>query len=160
MQFFHEMRYAAAPAEVRTMLADPVFRDKVAESGGGFEREIRIEPQGSGMSVLVDQKQRHRGLPSIAQKIVGDTVHVVQREHWSDDANATLEVTIPGKPGSMHGTITLGADGAGTVETVAAEIKVHVPLVAGKLEKLIASLLESALRNEQQVAQAWLRGQR
>lgn len=142
------------------MLADPEFRDRVAETGGGFEREVRIEPERSGMSVLVDQKQRERSLPSIAQKIVGDTIHVVQHEQWTDDANAQLEVTIPGKPGSMRGTITLRPDGDGTVETVAAEIKVHVPLVAGKLEKLIATLLESALSNEHRVGEEWLLGRR
>jgi uncharacterized protein YndB with AHSA1/START domain len=160
MKFDHEMHYAASPTEVYAMLADPKFRDKVAEAGGAFEREVVIDAEGRGMSVLVDQKQRDRNLPSIAKKIVGDTIHVVQRERWTDEANASLEVAIPGKPGHLAGTITLSPDGEGTLERVAAEIKVHVPLVAGKLERLIADLLESALRTEQSVGEAWLRGQR
>lgn len=160
MRFSHRMRYAAAPADVHAMLADPTFREKVAEACGAFERDVRIEPNGSGMTVVVDQKQHDHNIPSFAKKIVGDAIHIVQEEHWSDDAGASLNVAIPGKPGHMKGTITLAPDGEGTLESVDADIKVHIPLVAGKLEKLIAGLLESALKTEQQVGEAWLRGER
>jgi len=160
MQFSHQMRYDAAPADVHAMLADPKFREQVAEASGAFQREVRIEPHGAGMTVVVDQKQHDRNIPSFAKKIVGDTIHIVQREQWSDDSYATLDVTIPGKPGHMLGTIELADDGDGTVERVQAEIKVHIPLVAGKLEQLIASLLEAALETEQRVGEKWLAGDR
>ena len=160
MKFSHQMTYDAAPAEVHAMLADPAFREKVTEASGAFTSDVRISSNGSGMSVVVDQKQHDHNIPSFAKKIVGDTIHVVQEEHWSDDANAALEVSIPGKPGHMKGTITLSPDGDGTVESVDAEIKVHVPLLAGKLEKLIANLLQEALKTEQRVGVAWLRGER
>jgi hypothetical protein len=105
------------------------------------------------------QKQHDRNIPSFAKKIVGDTIHIVQREQWSDDRYATLDVTIPGKPGHVKGTITLAPNGGGTVETVSGEVKVHVPLVGGKLEKLIEGVLESALRNEEKVGRTWLERQ-
>ncbi|MBA2465483.1 MAG: DUF2505 family protein, partial [Nocardioidaceae bacterium] len=38
------------------------------------------------------------------------------------------------------------------------EVKVSIPLVAGKLERLISDLLASALRSEQRVGRAWLAG--
>jgi hypothetical protein len=160
MKFSHQMRYDAAPAEVHAMLADPVFRERVADAGGAFERHVRIEANGAGMHVVVDQKQHDHNIPSFAKKIVGDAIHIVQEEHWSDDAHASLDVAIPGKPGHMKGTIALTPDGDGTHESVDAEIKVHIPLVAGKLERLIADLLESALQSEQRVGEAWLRGER
>jgi carbon monoxide dehydrogenase subunit G len=160
MKFSHQMRYDAPPAEVHAMLADPVFREKVAEAGGAFERTVRINANGSGMSVVVDQKQHDHNIPAFAKKIVGDAIHIVQEEHWADDANASLDVAIPGKPGHMKGTVTLSPDGRGTVESVDADIKVHLPLVGGKLEKLIANLLEAALKSEQRVGEAWLRGER
>lgn len=156
MQFSHRIRYDAPAAEVHAMLADESFREQVAEAGGAFERHVRIEPHGAGMTVVVDQKQHDHNIPSFAKKIVGDAIHIVQREQWSDDTYATLDVTIPGKPGRMSGTIELAEDGDGTVETVQAEIKVHIPLVAGKLEQLIANLLEAALESEQRVGEKWL----
>ncbi len=160
MRFSHRMRYDAPPADVHAMLADPTFREKVAEAGGAFERHVRIEPHGAGMTVVVDQKQHDHNIPSFAKKVVGDTIHIVQREQWSDSTYASLDVTIPGKPGHMKGTIELADHGDGTVEAVDADIKVHVPLVAGKLEKLIANLLEAALDSEQRVGEKWLRGER
>jgi hypothetical protein len=115
MQFSHRIRYDAPRAEVHAMLADESFREQVAEAGGAFERHVRIEPHGAGMTVVVDQKQHDHNIPSFAKKIVGDTIHIVQREQWSDDTYATLDVTIPGKPGRMSGTIELAEDGDGTV---------------------------------------------
>ena len=160
MKFSHQMKYDAPPTDVRAMLADAAFREKVTEASGAFTSDVRIKSNGSGMSVVVDQKQHDHNIPSFAKKIVGDAIHIVQREQWSDDTYATLDVTIPGKPGHMKGTIALSPDGDGTVEMVDAEIKVHVPLLAGKLERLIAGLLEEALKTEQRVGEAWLRGER
>ena len=160
MRFLHEMRYDATPAEVHTMLADQTFREKVAHAGGAFEHDVRINPSGNGMSVVVDQKQRDHDIPAFAKKVVGDHVHIVQTEEWTGPTTADLDVKIPGKPGHMKGTVTLAPDGAGTLETVEADIKVSIPLIGGKLEKLIGDLLTAALESEHRVGQAWLRGER
>ncbi|MGH3363865.1 MAG: DUF2505 domain-containing protein, partial [Nocardioidaceae bacterium] len=96
------------------------------------------------------------GIPSFAKKFVGDSIHIRQHEEWSSATDAKLEVSIPGKPGHLKGTITLRPNGDGTVETVSGEIRVHIPLVGGKIEGLIAELLEHALRAEQRVGTAWL----
>ena len=100
------------------------------------------------------------GIPSFAKKIVGDEIEILQREEWSSSTDATLDVSIPHKPGHLKGTITLRENGSGTVETVDAEIKVHIPMLGGKLEKLISDLLSSALRSEHRVGKAWLAGDR
>ena len=49
-----------------------------------------------------------------------------------------LGIESPGKPTSASGTIRLEPDGAGTREVVELEIKVKVPLIGGKLERLMA----------------------
>jgi hypothetical protein len=160
MHFHQEMRYDAAPADVHAMLADPAFRDRVCEAANTISHEVEILAEGEGMRVRIDQRQPADGIPGFAQKIVGHEIHVVQREEWSDATTARLDVEIPGKPGHMRGTITLAQDGEGTVETVEADVKVAIPMLGGKLEKLIADLLGSALRSEQRVGEAWLRGER
>ena len=116
------------------------------------EHEVTITPDGDGMSVSVDQVQPAAGIPSFAKKIVGDEIEILQREEWSSATDATLEVSIPHKPGHLKGTVTLRENGTGTLETVDAEIKVHIPMLGGKLEKLISDLLSSALRSEREHA--------
>jgi hypothetical protein len=56
----------------------------------------------------------------------------------------------------MVGSIELVEDGAGTTETVDVEITVNIPLVGGKIEKLIGDLFRKALRAEEQVARDYL----
>lgn len=161
MHFHQELEYDASPAEVYTMLSDPAFRDAVCEAGDSVRHQVTITPDGDGMSVAVDQVQPAAGIPSFAKKIVGDEIDIRQREEWSSATDATLEVSIPHKPGHLKGTIALRESGAGgTVETVDAEIKVQIPMLGGKLEKLIADLLGSALRSEHRVGRAWLAGDR
>jgi hypothetical protein len=67
-----------------------------------------------------------------------------------------MRVTIPGKPGRVTGTVRLREDGAETVQTVDAEVKVSIPLVGGKVEKIICSALGHVLTVQQRVGADWL----
>ena len=158
MKFTHEIRYAASADDVNAMLAQQAFREKVCEASGALAHTVQITPSAQGMQVVVDQTLPADGIPSFATKIVGDKIQVVQKETWASPSRAELEVTIPGKPGHLRGTITLAQQGDQTVETVEGEIKVSIPLVGGKLEALIGDLLASALRTEGKVGRSWLNG--
>jgi len=160
VRFSHRLHYDAAPGTVHEMLADPTFREKVCVELDAMRREVTIDTAGPGMTVVVDQTQPAQGIPSFVRKIVGDELHVVQRESWRDDRSADLTVEIPGKPGRFTGTIELAGHGTGTVETVSGDVKVRLPMVAGKLEGLIADLLTAALDIEQRVGEEWLTGRR
>lgn len=160
MRFRHEMRYDAAPSEVYAMLSDPVFREKVCAAQHAHDSSVDIAADGHGMSVVVDQKRPSDGIPHFARKIVGEEIHIKQTERWTDPSSAALDVAIPGKPGHLKGSVTIHADSGGSLETVSGEIKVHVPLVGGKLEHMIGEILESALRTEERVGRAWLAGDR
>lgn len=158
MRLTHELRYDATPAQVYAMLADPGFRELVCDTQGVLSRTVTITPNASGMEVVVDETQPATGIPSFAQRFVGDQIRIVQRETWNSVAAAELTLDIPGKPGSMQGTVTLAPDGAGTVQTVDAEVTVTIPLVGGKLEQMIGDLLVSALKVENRVGRDYLGG--
>ncbi len=152
------MTYDAALADVSAMLDDPAYRDRVMHAQGGVSGTFEITTDGEITTAVVDQVQPAAGLPSFATKFVGSEINIVQREEWSSAEYADLHVTIPGKPGKMVGSISLVEDGGTTTETVAGEITVNIPLVGGKLEKLIADMLRKALRAEEQVARDYLAG--
>jgi uncharacterized protein YndB with AHSA1/START domain len=160
MKISHTMTYDASPAEVHAMLGDPAFREKVCAAMHAHDVTVTIDPDGDGRRVVVDQTQPADGIPSFATKFVGDSIRIVQTESWTSLTGADLAVEIPGKPGHVRGTITLAPDGAGTAETVSGDITVSIPLVGGKLEKLIGDLLVKALRTEERVGRAWLAGER
>jgi hypothetical protein len=156
MKFHHELRYDAGPEEVFAMLGEPHFRERVCDAMRAIRFDVTIESQSEGMSVQVDQAWPAHGFPSFAKKFVGDEIRIVQKESWADSGGADLEVVIPGKPGHLKGEITLAADGDGTVETVSGEIRVHIPVVGGKIESLVGNLLGDAMDTEQKVGQTWL----
>ena len=152
----HDLTYDAPVADVAAMLADPAFREEVCDYQRVISKEVTVDRRGEGMDVVIDMVQPARGIPSFAQKFVGDTINIVQSESWSSPTRGDITVTIPGKPGDMSGTAVLAESGGGTVETVDLTVKVNIPLVGGKLEGLIAGLLEKALVAENTVGREWL----
>jgi hypothetical protein len=157
----HEMRYdGATPEQVYAMLADPAFREQVCEYQRYHRHDISVTPEGDGMAVVVDQHRPADGVPAIAQKFVGAEINVHQAEQWTSPTDASLEVTIPGKPGRMMGTVHLEGDTGGTTETVAVDVTVGIPIVGGKIEGAIGDMLVKALRAENTVGRQWLAGER
>lgn len=147
-----ELAYDAPVEAVSAMLLDASFREQVLERQRVLRGSVAVE----GVRVRIEQVQSARGIPAFASKFVGDEITIVQEEDWTTPARATITVTIPGKPGDMSGHAALAGTGSRTVETVDLTVRVGIPLVGGKIEKLIADLLAKALRKEHEVGVEWL----
>ncbi len=160
MKFRHELAYDASPAEVFAMLADPAFREASCAAQDVVSAEVDLERDGDGFSLTIDQEQRTDDLPSFARTFAGDTTRAIQREEWADATGGTMRIDTPGKPSEAKGTITLRGDGAGTVETVDLELRVKVPLIGGRLEKLLAAKVAAGMDAEHAVGVRWLAGER
>lgn len=152
----HEMVYAAPAEKVAAMLGDPAFRESVCEAQGATQHSVEITPAGDGMTVTIDQWLPTEGVPSAAKKIVGDSTNIVQRENWSGPRQGTIEVEIPGKPGTIRGTAALTETDGVTTEIVELDITVKIPVIAGKLEDVVRKLLGSALRAEERAGKKYL----
>lgn len=153
----HVMRYDAPIEQVAAMLADRAFREEVCGNQRATSHHVSIDGvQGDPMQVRIEMAQPTDKVPAFARKIVGETTTIVQTESWTSATYADVTVTIPGKPGEMVGTAVLEPFETGTVETVTLDITVRIPLVAGKIEELIAKLLGSALRAEERTGKAYL----
>lgn len=156
----HELVYPGATVdEVAAMLAEPSFRQAVADYQGTLRSDVSVTPVGSGRKVVVDLVHGTDRVPSFARKFVGDEINIVSEETWSSDTEADILVTIPGKPGDMKGTSRLAASGDGVVQRNDMEVKVGIPLVGGKIEDLIGGLLVKAFKAENKVGEKWLAGE-
>lgn len=147
-----ELRYDASVEEVAAMIGDTAFREQVLANLGVLRGSATADGRG-GMRVV--QVMSAKGLPSSARKLVGDEIELVQTEQW-DDGVGDVHVTIPGRPGDIRGTAILSDTGSGTLETVDLEVRVSIPLVGGRLEEMVASLVTHALRTEQRTGVTWL----
>jgi hypothetical protein len=119
--------------------------------------DVSITPKGEGMTVRIDQVQPTEGVPGFAKKFAGETTRAVQTEEWGSPSSGTITIETPGKPTSIHGTRTLTESGGRTTETFEAEVKVKVPLIGGKLEKLMADKVRAGMDTEQTVGTTWLK---
>lgn len=152
----HELTYDAPLSEVAAMLADPAFREEVCDHQKVLRFDVTVEDGDGTTRVVIDQVHPAAGLPSFATRLVGDEINIVQREVWTAPDRAGVEVTIPGKPGEMTGTATLTESDGTTTERVDLTVRVGIPLVGGKIEKLIGDMLVRALEAENTVGRRWL----
>ncbi|WP_164477804.1 DUF2505 domain-containing protein [Nocardioides pantholopis] len=152
----HDLTYDAPAGAVLAMLSDPAFREEVCERMAVTRATVRVEETDAETTVTVEQEQPSEGLPSFATALVGESIPIVRVERWTDPTRADVEVTIPGKPGEMVGTATLTESGGTTTERVELEIRVRIPLVAGRIEKLVAEMLLKALRTENETGRDYL----
>ena len=157
MLFQHELVYDAGIDRVYAMLADPAFREAVCTAQGVVSAQVDLESSGVGFTLTVDQLQRTDDLPSFARTFAGESTRAVQREHWEDGSGGTLKIETPGKPTEMTGTITLRPEGSRTVEIVELHIRAKVPLIGGRLEKLLAEKVKAGMDTEHGVGTAWLK---
>lgn len=142
-----------APAEaVTAMLDDPAFREAVLER----QRVLRGSVDIDGDVARIEQVRSGDDIPSFARKFVGDEIVIVQTETWTSPTSARIDLAIPGKPGEAVGTLTLVESGGTTTETVELAVSVRIPLVGGKIETMIAELVEHALDKEHEVGVEWL----
>lgn len=155
-RFSLDLTYEAPMADVGEMLMDSSFRERVCDAQGAISRTVTVSGSEGARTVVADQVQAATGIPGFASKFVGDEINLVQTEQWSGLESASVDVVIPGKPGQMTGTIRMSEAGGTTTEHVEMEIKVNIPLVGGKIEKLIADMLRKALVAENAVGRDYL----
>ena len=160
MKVSHTARYDAPLGDVYAMLTDPEFRRYAADATGVISAEVTIEGSGNGHVVTIDQVQPTEGVPSFAKKFAGETTRAVQVETWTSPSQATLTVQTPGRPTDVSGTYVLSEDAGVTTQMFSGEVKVKVPLIKDRLEKLMAQLFSEGRDKEQAAGAAWLRGHR
>jgi len=150
-----ELVYHAPLDKVLTMLFEPGFRETVCDAQHALSRSVVVEGSAESGRVSIDYEQDTSRAPSFVKKIIGDKMAVQQREQWSGNA-ATVELALPGKPGEMRGKMRLAEAGGVTTQTVVFDISVHVPLIGGKIERLIEELIVKGLQRENLVGREWL----
>ena len=161
MRVTHSATFEASPEEVYAMLTDPTFREHAGQAVGARSVEVSVEEQpDGGCMVTVDMVQPTEGVPAFARKFAGDTTRVIQVESWSSPTEATVTVSTPGRPTDLRGGYRLTTEDGRTTQTFDGELKVKVPLIKDKLERLMAQLYVEGREREQAAGAAWLAGAR
>ncbi len=158
MQFSFAQALVAAPADVQDMLLDPDFLAARAALPKLGDSEV-IERTQDARSARLRVRMRFVGDLSSAVTAVVDPAKLT----WVDDATfdftvlaARHEILPDHYPDRLAASYddTLVADGAGTRRELRGELEVRVPLVGGRVERVIVEGLrdyaagEAALLND------------
>ncbi len=157
--FTFDQEFAADPADVLAMLQDPEYVRLKAERTGGRDVEVGVETA-DGALVVICQRVLPADVPSYARSFVGESITVTERQVWGDAdeaAVATATVTVDfHAPVAYAGRIDLTATSGGSAARNSGQFRASVPLIGGKVERLVAEQTERYLTKELQVAREWL----
>ncbi|HEU5469789.1 MAG TPA: DUF2505 domain-containing protein [Actinophytocola sp.] len=156
-RFEHRATFSAPPAEVAATLTDRAFlEERQRELGGKGAALLEHAVDGDEVRFRLRQGVDAERLPSMARAIIKGDLMVERAERWGPDGS-TAQVTLSGVPGGINsrGTLTGRPDG-GTELALNAEVRVGLPLVGGKLERVIADEVAKLLAKESEFAGKWL----
>ncbi|WP_433730852.1 DUF2505 domain-containing protein [Nocardia sp. CA-129566] len=149
-------RYSYPVAAVRAAFADERYwKDRIAEVGGDNARLDSVTVSGDQVKVEMVQSISAELLPPAITAVRPGDLIIPRTENWTGDS-ATFTARVEGAPAEVRGTITLSADGSGSVAQADATIEVKVPLFGGKIEAAIAERLTELLASEAEFTNNWL----
>lgn len=156
-----DLHFDADPATVYAMVTDQAYVQEKNERTGGQNVSADVTDHGADGCTIVVSRDLPAEIPSFAKKFVGEQISTVQTDNWgpvNDDGSysAKFHVDFGKAPMEINGTMTITAEGDGSVLNVDADVKASVPLVGGKLEGVASEQFDRAVRKEQEIGAEWL----
>lgn len=138
---------------VFALVTDPAFLERKFTAAGAKDVTVTAEPTPEGGTQLVIHRRVTLDLPGFAAKFVQPTNMFVQTEDWAPAGadgrrSCSYQVDVQGVPTQISGTVTLSAEGGQTRQDIEAQMKVSIPLVGGRLEKVAVENGTKLLQNE------------
>jgi len=152
--------YPATPDQLMAMMQDPDYLTGKYTALGDVKFDVKThDVHDNGVNIVVD-REIPSNLPGFAKKIMGETNHMVQSETWRKDGDAytaAINIDSPGKPIQIHGDMRISAvSDTESHWVVNFDIKASIPLVGGKLEKVVEDETKQTLVKEFEFNKSWL----
>ena len=160
--FTHEQRYAADPATVMAMLADPAFVERKCARTGSIDTTVAVDQPSDGTIVISATRvlPLPDDMPGPARTLVGDSVTVTEVQTWTAPApdgsrTAQVRADFAGQV-AFTATMSLMPAGSGSTVALSGSLKASIPFIGGKIEKTVAEQTVRYLDEEQRVGSEWL----
>ncbi|MCR3746615.1 DUF2505 domain-containing protein [Lentzea californiensis] len=137
------------------MVDETYLRDRLAAIGGKDAQLVTYSSTGEKTSYQLKQGVPAEHVPSAVKAALGGDLVIQRTETWAAGAG-TVEVAVNGVPGRLDGSFTVLDNGSGSKLTLSGEVKVSIPFLGGKIEKLIAEQVAVLLDKENEFTSQWL----
>jgi hypothetical protein len=150
--------YDGPPEEIFALFNDPDFiAGRLEDSGAADAKVMTVDSTADGVTIVTRQSIPASALPSmVASMIQGDPATERIEEWHAKDGNyeAEFSVIVKGAPASIKGTMTLSADGDGSILVVKGQAAVPIPLFGSKIEGVIVEQIGLLLASEEVYTQS------
>ena len=156
----HPVTYPLGLHRVRAAVSDRAYWEALAASVKNSPGEVRsVDVVGESVTVMLTQRIPSDKLPSAVTSLVSGDLAIERTMSWtfSSDiaAQGTFHATVPGTPATTEGSFSLREDGSETVAQFAGSVTVRIPLVGGKIEKMISQNMLTLFDAERDFTVAW-----
>lgn len=154
--------YPADVEQVLAMLADEEFLRHKAEALGHRDFAVLDISETGGTTTITTKRTVPVALPDFARKFLSPTNETTQTDVWNAPAadgsrDGVWNIAVAGAPVRMSGTVRLGPAGStGCTNTIRGQLKVAVPLVGGRLEKMLVEQTGRVIDAEGEFGRRWL----
>lgn len=155
-RFEHRATFAAGVDTVYSTLVDEAFLTaRLKDIGGKGAALLAYRTSDDGVDVKLRQGVDAQRLPGAVRSILSGDLVVEREERWRGH-EATGRASINGVPAEITSRSRLTANGTGTDLVVSAQVKVGIPLIGGKIEKVVVEQVTKLLAAESEYAEKWL----
>jgi len=160
MKYDERLDYEKSAETVMRMYSDRSYFERKYKDGGAWDVEI-LEHEKSERHFRIKCRftmKSDASMPEFAKKFIGDSISVVQQDAWDlETLRGRLETEIRGVPVRVHADMALRPEGEGCANHLKWSLSCAIPLIGGKLEKVVAEDLQTKSRTDYQVSRKILR---
>jgi hypothetical protein len=156
----HRAEFGESVSDVYLAQSDEVaLRTRLAEIGGAHARLSEHSLTNDGVRFRLVQGINADQLPQAVRAVHKGDLIVHREQVWrraGEGWTGTAKATVDGIPGEINAGTQLRATGGVTELRSDGEVKVRIPFVGGKLERLIAEQVTKLLEREAEFTAKWL----
>src|SRR5919202_6262957 len=150
-------QYPASVERMREVLTDRQYQEAKLRAVGGPRAELMSWQQDTqGVTVVLHRAVPGDAIPPFLRSLLPGNLTIRRTETWRG-CRGSVEAVVDGAPGAITGVMLLEPDPAGCVLGAQLTAEVPLPLIGGKVEKLVTDNIAGLMQNEYQFTLAYLR---
>lgn len=154
MKYSERIHYQHSSVDLLQMFSNPeFFKAKYSATGARDIQVLAMEKANGRFCIKVSRKvPTDVPIPSFARSLVPQDITLIQTDSWDmEKGTGSLDIEFVGIPVRVHCELVLKDVAGKAVEDLHFDIRVNVPLIGGKLEKLLADDLKVKFARDTEV---------